>query len=443
MGGEEWFYDFVKKKELPGISGKFVLNKTYYISIKYPYMRLLIFAACVLITSHIYAQEDFGWIAPEGKILNYRTLTWADFLGKEEKEFATSLAERNLVARAYVCPAIYFKADSGERIGNGRVKFSFHVKCAFQSKAFVRESTKQEHSNYVLIHEQDHYDISLNYANKLQAELSSRDYSEANYSAEVNKVYNDLLDKHNRTQETYDNDVNPDGREEKEKQYLWDMRIKKCLENNTDEYYSSNENAVQNVKVYGTTVKRIPGEPALQFVVRARPLYTEFPQEMTSKVLETREWTPGEPSIIAFYTQKYYVEEDGGLPRYNFRTLAYMFIPNAKDTYKRVFIDTFSVDGRQVNITSTFFTNVDSDQAKELIITATCPQRDAQANGMLYINRVYDNISKPLPVRLKKLNDAAAKIEGGFEGISGGKPSKAKYKNEKEITEALKKIGYN
>ena len=405
-------------------------------------MRLLMFMVCVLATSHLYAQNDIGWIAPEGKILNYRTLTWADFLGKEEKEFSDKLAERNLVVRAYVSPAIYFKADSGKILDNGRVKFSFHVKCAFQSRAFVRESTKQEHSNYVLIHEQDHYDIALNYANKLQAELSSRDYSEKNYNDEIDKLCDELLKKYNSTQEVYDHEVNPDGREEKEKQYLWDMRIKKCLENNTDEYYASNESAVQNVKVYGATVKRIPGEPALQFAVRARPLYTEFPQEMTSKIIETREWTP-EPSIVAFYTQKYYVEEDGGLPKYNFRTLAYMFIPNGKDTYKRVFIDTFSVDGKQVNITGAFFANADSDQVKELVIMATCPQKDAQATGMLYINRVYDNVTRLLPVRLKRLDDMTAKIEGGLDGVRDGKPSKAKYKTEKELTEAFKKMGYN
>ena len=406
-------------------------------------MRLLIIAICILATAHTYAQRnDFGWIAPEGKILNYRTLTWADFLGKEDKELANGLAEKHLVAQAYVSPAIYFTVDSAERLGNGRLKFYFRVKCAFQSRAFVRESTKQEHSNYVLIHEQDHYDIALNYSNKLQAELSSRDYSEKNYKDEVNKLCDDLLKKYNDVQERYDREVNPDGRDEKEKQYLWDMRIKKSLENNTDEFYSAPESAVQNVKLYGTTVKRIPGERTLQFVVRARPLYTEFPEEVTSKIVETTEWTP-EPSVVAFYTQKYYVEEDGGLPKYNFRTLAYMFVPNGKDTYKRIFIDTFSVDGKQVNITSTFFANADSDQVKELVITATCPQRDAGSSGTLYINRVYYNVGRPLPVRLKKLDAISAKIAGGLEGMSGGKPSHAAYKNEKEITEALKKMGYN
>jgi hypothetical protein len=130
-------------------------------------------AVCVMTAPWLYGQTAIGWIAPEGKILNYRTLTWNDLQGKEDKDFADKLAENNYVAKAYVCPAIYFKADSGEIQDNGRVKFVFHVKCAFQSRAFVRESTKEERTNYILIHEQDHYDIALTYANKLQAELSS------------------------------------------------------------------------------------------------------------------------------------------------------------------------------------------------------------------------------------------------------------------------------
>jgi hypothetical protein len=405
-------------------------------------MRCLIFVAyATFITAHLSAQTD-NWIAPEGKILNYRTLNWGDFTNKEEKEFADKLAERNLVAQAYVCPAIYFTADSGKTQDNGRVKFDFHVKCAFQSRSFVRESTKQEHSNYVLIHEQDHYDIALVYANKLQRELSSRDYDGDKYQDEIDKVYNDLHDRYVKTQQTYDGEVNPDGRDEKEKQYLWDMRIKKGLENNTDEFYYSPESVVQTVKQFGQTVKRITGEPALQFAVRARPLYSEMPPEMIPKVMETSEWTAG-ASVIAFYTQKFYIQEDGAVPRDNYRTLAFLFVPNGKDTYKRIIIDTFVNQGYSVKIAATFFANADSDATKELVIIATSAQKDKQATGTLYMNRIYDNTGRLLPGRLKRLDEVSNKIEGGFDGDKDGKPSKAKFKTQKDVAEALKKMGYN
>src|ERR1700733_13281111 len=185
-------------------------------------MRQLLFAVCMLVFLHLYGQNDVGFIAPEGRILNYRTLNWGDFQDKEEKENADRLAEKNLVAKAYVCPAIYFYVDSGAAQDNGRLKFKFKVKCAFQTRSFVRESTKKEHSNYVLIHEQGHYDIALTYAYKLQSVLSSGDYSADHYADEIDKITDDLQKKYHGTQEAYDEEVNPDGREEKEKQYLWD-----------------------------------------------------------------------------------------------------------------------------------------------------------------------------------------------------------------------------
>ncbi len=405
-------------------------------------MRLLLLTICILATTHLSAQDDDGWIAPEGFILNYRTLTWNDFQGKEEKEHAEKLAQRHLQAQAYVCPAIYFTADSGEKQANGRIKFKFHTKCAFQSRAFVRESTKQEHSNYVLIHEQDHYDIALTYTIKLEEDLSSRDYSADKYQEEIDKIGNDLLDKYYKTQETYDHEVNPEGRDDKPMQYLWDMRIKKGMDNASVEYYSSPESAVQAIKFPGQVVKRLEGEPNLQFVVRARPLYVEFPKEMMSKVISTTEWS-ATPSLIAFYTQKYYVEEDGALPKDHYRTLGYIFIPTAKDMYKRVFIDTFNNNGLPVKITGAFFANADSDNVKELVVMATSVQKDEHATGTRYFNRIYDNVARPLSGRLKKLDPATTKIEDGFEGQEAGKASKAKYKSEKEITDALKKAGYN
>lgn len=398
-------------------------------------MRLLIAAlCCVALTS--YAQHD-DWMAPEGKILNYRTLTWDDFMGKEDKEHAQALASRNLQALAYVCPAIYFTADSGIVGDNGRVKFAFHVKCAFQSRAFVREATKQEHTNYVLTHEQDHYDIALIYANKLQADLSSRDYDANKYEDEIHKLSEDLLEKYHNTQERYDNDVNPEGRDDTAQQYLWDMRIKKAMDNNSDEFFTSALSTVQTVKYLGQTVKRIPGEGDLQFAVRVRPLYSELPGEMMSKVKATNEWTPNIASVIAFYTQRFYDENDNGKALY--RTLAYMMIPNGKGTYKRAIIDTFFNAGFPVTIANVFFANADSDQVKELVIMATSVQKDKEANGTMYINKVYDDIGKLVPGKLKRLEAAAAQIEGGFEGQKSGKPFKARNKTEKEVAELLKK----
>ncbi len=400
-------------------------------------MRLLILALLICCSLPALAQDD-NWMAPEGFTLNNRTINWEDFKGKMDRDLEQKLAARYLQPAAYVCPAIYFTADSGERLPSGRIKLAFHGNCAFQSRAFVRESTKKEHSNYILIHEQDHYDIALVYTDLLEKALSSRDYSEEKIDLEIDKIYDDIWTKYRKTQETYDNDVNPDGDLNKPMQYLWDMRIKKCLENNTDEYYQSPESALQSIKLPGQVVKRKARESALQFVVRARPLYTEFPADMKTKVLETDEW--GSSSILAFYTQKYYVQEDGAMTKDNFRTLAYLFVPTTNDMYKRILIDTFTNGGSQVNIGPAFFANADSDQVKELVIMATAHQKDNQSSGTVYINRVYDNIAlRPLPVKVKRFDEKLTGIESGMEGIQDGKPVKAKYKTKNEIIDALKK----
>jgi hypothetical protein len=119
-----------------------------------------------------------------------------------------------------------------------------------------------------------------------------------------------------------------------------------------------------------------------------------------------------------------------------------MFIPNGKNTYKRVLVDTFTNEGKQVKITGAFFANADSDQVKELIIMATGTPKDKSVKGTIYMNRVYDNVQRLLPARLKRLDEATAKIEGGFEGEKAGKPSVVKYKTEQEIIEGLKKMGF-
>src|SRR5262249_53675890 len=147
-------------------------------------------------------------------------------------------------------------------------------------------------------------------------------------------------DKYDQAQLDYDNGC--DHSLIKEMQDLWDMRIKKCLENNTDEYMYSPESAVKNVWYLGQTVKRMPGEPARQFATRCRPLYSQYTEELAGKTIETKEWTP-EKATIAFYSQQYDKPMgDDAPPKECTRILACAFMPQSDNTYKRVLIDTFT-----------------------------------------------------------------------------------------------------
>lgn len=402
---------------------------------------LMLLAVCT--TVHAQNKNDIGWIAPEGKIINYRTLTWNDFLGKEDAGYAHQLAQRGLQARAYVSPAIYVAPDGhGEFLPNGKIKFKFNIKCAFQSHAFARNTTRQEHSNYVLTHEQDHYDIALTYAKKINDSLTNREYDEKTYVEDIKKIYYGMLDAYDKVQEKYDGEVNPNGTDDVPMQELWDMRIKRGLDMATLEYYNAPESTVQIVKAFGVPVKKLPEDDLRRFCTRARPLYTEFHDENAAVSKEVNEWL-GEPCYVAFYTQRYFIEETGKPVKDCSRMLGYMFIPSGNGMYKRSFIDTFCVDDKSPKISGVFFTNADADGVRELVIQTTADRKDRDATGKQYSTFVYDNVStRPFPGRLKRL-EIPADLASGFEGTVNGKLQKAKYKSEKEITEALVKAGFN
>jgi len=106
-------------------------------------------------------------------------------------------------------------------------------------------------------------------------------------------------------------------------------------------------------------------------------------------------------------------------------------------------IDTFTNEDKPVKIASVFFANADTDKTKELIIMTTGDRRDKQITGTLYNTRVYDNtFARIFPARLRRLDDISGKLDGGWEGTVNNKPSKARFKTPKEVTETLVKMGY-
>lgn len=392
-----------------------------------------LFIIATLYAAPAIAQHE--WIAPEGKIINYRTLTWKDFLGKPDKY------EPEYTGAA-VRPAIYMTADSVEQLSDDRFSIKFHVKCAFQSGAWAREVVKEDRSYFYLNHEQEHYDIALTYANILQARLSGRDYGEKDYKKVIDSIYKDVLTKYYQTQDDYDGQSNHSLI--KDKQHLWDMRIKKCLENNTDEFYTSSEDVVKSVFYLVQNMKRIPNEPARQFVTRARPIYSEFTEELSARMLETKEWTPDNKAIVAFYSQQYVKTAEDEPEKAGVRLIGDIFLTRDKISYKRTLIDSFNIDDKETTLVDVFFANADSDSYKELIVITAAEIKDKSTNGKQYSVKVYDNVlPNVFPARLKRLDDISARLDSGIEGYVNGKPVKAKYKTKAEVEAELKKMGYN
>ena len=387
-----------------------------------------------LLSVNSFAQiAEREYIDPEGKIVNFRTLNWADFVGKvHDDEPYTGAAVR---------PAIYLHIDSVEELPNNRFTCRFTVKCAFQSVAWARESVRKDRSYFYLNHEQEHYDIALTYANMLKVKLNSRDYGDNDYQKVMQGIYDDMMDKYFATQEAYDSQSNHSL--VKEMQTLWDMRIKKCLENNTDEYYNSPLDVVKSVHYLVQNVKRLPNEPVKQFLTRCRPIYSEFTEELGNKVVETKEWST-EKAVVAFYSQQYQKQEEDQPAVACTRLLGDIFFTKDKISYKRALIDSFTNEDVPTSVVAVFFANADSDANKELVVITSGEFKTKAINGKKYKVSVYDNITPNVfPARLKRLDDVAAKLESGVEGYTDSKPTKAKYKTQKDVEDALKKMGFN
>ncbi|GAA4466544.1 hypothetical protein GCM10023093_20800 [Nemorincola caseinilytica] len=375
------------------------------------------------------AYAQIGWIAPEGKIYNYRTLMWADFLGKPDP--------KNEHVISFIRPAPYYTADNGEHLPNGRVNFDFKVKCAFQS-----ESWSKNKEEFTLIYQQNNYDIALLYSNMLRMQLTGRDYSANNYDKEIDDIHDGLSKKREKVYEDYERET--DFGNKRENQPLWDLRIRKCMENLSDEYFASPEAVLQGGKGLGMgqMVKRGTDEPIRQFATRCRPLYAWYTDEMGARSMETTEWT-AEPAVLAFYMQNYTVGTGDIDFKDNKRILAYAFMPVGKGSYKRVFVDSFSNDGNPVKVEAAFFANADSDATKELIIITTSTVKNRQVSGTFYATTVYDlTSSRVFPARLRRLEGIGEQLSGGLDGSRDGKPATAKMKNEKDVREALKKLGF-
>lgn len=397
-------------------------------------------AATMLISIGANAQkEDIGWIAPEGKIINTRTLTWTDFQTKADRKQKLKAELDNRYLASYICPAVYFTTTDGQQQENGRVTFKFTTKCAFQSHAFLINDPRHTKTYSSIHHEQGHYDIALLIAKKLHTELSTRDYDGKRYNEEIDEINDRLHKEHVALQHKYDEDVDALKPDNEAAQRLWDMRFRKASENNDLTLLSANLTVANTVKSSGTLVKRLAGETPVQFLVRCRPLYSFFNEENAQWVKETTEWGGNEPTIIAYFTHSYF-ESQAAEAEPKSILLAYMYVPTAKDTYKRIFLDTLASDGSPVKITGTYFANTDADPEKELIIMAAGQMKGKEASGTLYMNRVFDNVTRPVQNRAKKLTDVTSAIDGELEGTRTGKASKAKYKTFKDVEPVLAKM---
>ncbi len=102
--------------------------------------------------------------------------------------------------------------------------FSYTIKSWFsRSRSWGRDKT-----DYILSHEQGHFDIAEVYARKLHQRMSAYQFNKRTYQKELNSIYNEVADEKAAVQQQYDRETRHSI--DKEKQAEWLKKISKMLE---------------------------------------------------------------------------------------------------------------------------------------------------------------------------------------------------------------------
>jgi hypothetical protein len=121
---------------------------------------------------------------------------------------------------------------------NGNIVFSV------QAVFLKSKSNIIQNSDYILKHEQLHFDICELYARKLRKMLSDKDFTKVkNIQVEIQNMYNKVNGEFDKYENKYDNDTNHG--ENPAKQKVWEDDVASQMKD-LDKYSSTEVNVVRN-----------------------------------------------------------------------------------------------------------------------------------------------------------------------------------------------------
>lgn len=143
-----------------------------------------------------------------------RKLVWADFEGEPDRTCSNA---------ALTSSGIEFK------YGYSNEKFTYNITCLFDKK----KSWGKLKNDYILAHEQAHFDISEIHARKLNKLLKLYQFtSPAAAKKEITAIYTGVMKEQTAMQELYDEET--DHSRDKEKQVAWLEKVRKELDRMKD-----------------------------------------------------------------------------------------------------------------------------------------------------------------------------------------------------------------
>ena len=215
----------------------------------------------------------------------------------------------------------------------------------------------------------------------------------------------------------------------------WLLLLASCGGENTDNTYT-NEGA--------TLVSPAPGIPkSLQLNAQADSVAFQKVKTTAIKRPDFRTFTQGGKIIKKIKTHfnknnswLVLYETNDDLPQLQVILLS----PDESNTYKKILVDQFSYDGATPQVKEVFFSNVDNDPEKELIILCTweVKHQGLGIDATDYKVSIYDN---PLRSDLEKLQPMTAlmdKFGTGTEGTMEGRVESYPWKDKATILEGIK-----
>jgi hypothetical protein len=176
-----------------------------------------IFFLIIIVACHAQLTVDIKWSNTANSKKNdsifYNTsqkLTWENFkLNTTDKSDAAALTTSG------------FGYDAGLSMVGKKGTFTITVYCYFlQSKSWYKTGHKND---YVLNHEQKHFDIAYYGACLFMKKLKEAKFTTANYSSLLDSIYNDAYAAMNSMQDEYDDET--DNGRNKIKQEEWNKKI--------------------------------------------------------------------------------------------------------------------------------------------------------------------------------------------------------------------------
>ena len=184
---------------------------------------LMIFAAAFLgmtapVKKPISQVSDVSVVSPVHSIVetaeyipwhHERLLTWDDFQGPPKRHTDAAASTSTSLGISY-------------QIVNGEL--TCQITCHF-SKPKSWGSLK---TDYILAHEQAHFDITEIYARKLHEALSNYKLSRKNYQQDIGRIYNEIVDGKEAMQKAYDGES--DHSRKRKQQTEWLEKIDQLLD---------------------------------------------------------------------------------------------------------------------------------------------------------------------------------------------------------------------